>query len=229
MNARNNVTANDKFINGYFAIYRLLKQYSSEHIQCLEYVDSQLRDFTTSISNRNKSKVANLGELLIFLTISDSCNWNTISRYFLEESDARNVFWYAVGNYNNPARYPELINPAVNNNRVTKVFSATETSRKLIMYQVEFSRVAKSITLEMMDSNFGLAPVDLKDRLKGMYQEIDAVTDWNGYFRWLGLAELPEGDRFTQLCNAVNLSNLQGYTGGSGSGKAPAKKPYKKY
>lgn len=229
MNAKNNVTANDKFINGYFAVYRLLKQYSSEHIQCLEYVDSQLRNFTTSIANRNKSKVANLGELLIFLTISDTCNWNTISRFFLEESDARNVFWYAVGNYNNPARFPELIDSSVTAGRVTKVFTATETSRKLIMYQVEFSNVAKSFTLEVMDSNFGLAPVDLRDRLKNMYQEIDAVPNWNGYFRWLNLAELSDTDRCTQLCNAVTLSNTQGYTGSSSGGKAPPKKSYKKY
>lgn len=192
MNAKNNVTANDKFINGYFAIYRLLKQYSSEHVQCLEYVDSQLRDFTTSIGNRNKSKVANLGELLIFLTISDRCNWNTIFQVFLEESDARNVFWYAVGNYNNPARFPDLVNTSVTACRVTNVFTATETSRKLIMYQVEFSRVAKTFTLEAMESNFGLTPKLLKDRLKTMYAEIDAIADWNGYFRWLGLTELSD-------------------------------------
>lgn len=230
MNAKNNVTANDKFINGYFSIYRLLKQYANDHVQCLEYVDSQLMNFTTSISNRNKSKVANLGELLIFLTISNKSNWNTISRFFVEESDARNVFWYAVGNYNNPAKYPDLINPSVNNGRVLKVFNATETSRNLIMYQVEFSKMAKTLTLELIDSNFGLAPIVLRDRLKNIYKEIEAVSDWKGYFKWLDLPELSEADRLVQLSNAVNLSNIQGYTGANNSGKAPTKKGgYKKY
>jgi ubiquitin-protein ligase len=229
MNARNNVTANDKFINGYFSIYRLLKQYSSENITCLEYVDAQLRNFTTSVGNRNKSKVANLGELLIYLTISDTCNWNTIKQFFLEESDARNVFWYAVGNYNNPAKHPDLINLGTPG-RTTKVFAASETSRKLIMYQVEFSRIAKEITLELMDSNFGMAPIEIRDKLKNMYGEIDAVSDWSGYLKWLSLPIVPDAGRNTQLENAVTLSNLQGYTGGSAQGKAPQKKaPYKRY
>lgn len=230
MNAKNNVTANDKFINGYFAVYRLLKQYSSENVECLEYVDSQLMNFTTSLANRNKNKVSNLGELLIFLTISENCNWNTIAKLFVEESDARNVFWYAVGNANNYPKYPELIDPNVTQNRTTKVFSATETSRKLIMYQVEFSKVAKNLTFDVINGNYGLAPPELRDRLKNMYKEIDEVSDWNGYFKWLGLPELSVSDRCVQLCNAVNVSNLQGYTGAKGqSGKAPNKKQYKKY
>lgn len=225
MNAKNNITANDKFINGYFAIYRLLKQYSSEHIECLEYIDLQLKNFTDSSINRNKSKVSNLGELLIFLTISENSDWNTISQFFLEESDARNVFWYAVGNHYNPPKFPEFINPNLTSGRVEKVFSATETSRKLIMYQVEFSKVAKTLTLDSMESNFGLAPDSLKNRLKNIYTEIDAVSNWNGYFKWLGLTELSDTDRCKQLCDAVILSNTHGYTGG----KAPSKKGYKKY
>lgn len=229
MNAANNVTANDKFINGYFAIYRLLKMYSSEHVQCVEYVDSQLRNFTTSVTNRNKSKVPNLGELLIHLTISN-CKWTNIGKVFLEESDARNVFWYAVGNYNNRARYPELFSENEVSGRTQKVFDATETSRKLIMYQVEFSKVAKSLTLEILDSNQGLAPVDVRNRLKNIYSEISMVSDWNGYFKWLGAPQISDAVRSAQLVNAVTLSNLQGYTGGTGAGKAPTKKSnYKKY
>ena len=227
MNTKNNVTANDKFINGYFAIYRLLKQYSSDDIESIEFINNQLANFRTSVSNRNKSIVPNLGELLIYLTISDQYTWNTISQFFLEESDARNVFWYAVGNYNNRASYPELIDPNYMGGRVTKVFSATETSRKLIMYQVEFSKVAKSITFESMDSNYGLAPVELRNRLKNMYSEIDNVVDWNGYFRWLNLPELSANDRTIQLSNAVILSNTQKYTGSSQ--KQPTKNPFKKF
>lgn len=229
MNSNNNVTANDKFINGYFALYYLLKLYSTDHIECLEYVDAQLYDFTTSVTNRNKSKVPNLGELLIYLTISHRCKWINIGKVFVEESDARNVFWYGVGNYNNRAKYPELMDVNVRTDRTIKVFNATETSRKLIMYQVEFSKVAKALTLEEMNSNFGLAPTDVRTRLKTIYNNINGVTDWNGYFNWLGAPSITDEVRCTQLINAVNLSNLQGYTGAqqktnTSSGKKPTKR-----
>jgi ubiquitin-conjugating enzyme E2 A len=229
MNARNNVTANDKFINGYFSIYRLLKQFVADEILCKEYIDSQLEAFCQSVSNRNKSKVPNLGELLIFLTVSERFTWKDIKEFFLEESDARNVFWYTVGNHHNPPKFPALLNPTVRGSRPTQVFSATPVSRNLIMYQVEFSKLAASLSLEFLDSNCGLAPTEMRDKLKNIYGSIDSVADWNGYFQWLEMIPVPtDSERCDQLINAVRLSNTQGYTGASAAA-APSKKPPRKY
>jgi hypothetical protein len=228
MNARNNVTANDKFINGYFSIYRLLKQFVADEILCKEYIDSQLEAFCQSGSNRNKSKVPNLGELLIFLTVSERFTWKDIKEFFLEESDARNVFWYTVGNHHNPPKFPALLNPTVQGTRPAQVFSATPVSRNLIMYQVEFSKLAASLSLEFLDSNCGLAPTEMRDKLKNIYGCIDSVTDWNGYFQWLEIPVPTDSERCDQLINAVRLSNSHGYTGASAAA-APSKKTPRKY
>lgn len=230
MNAKNNVTANDKFINGYFSIYRLLKQYAADNIECIEFADSQLQNFTLSIENRSKQQVNNLGEFLIYLTIGETYNWNHVKNCFLEETDARNVFWYAVGNYNNPAKYPELIDATKNDNRCCKVFDATPTSRNLIVYQVEFSKIARNLTLETMDSNFGMAPGDIRNKLKNMYSKVDEIINWNDYFTWLELPIVNDSKRCTQLQNAIKLSNSQGYTGlQSSKPKKSYNNKYKKY
>lgn len=218
MNNKNNLTANDKFIDGYFSFYRLLKQYANDKPELLEYVDAQLRNFVTKPEARTKEFVPNLGEFLIYLTISKGFTWDMVGAAFIEENDARNVFWYAVGNYNNPAKYPELLNSNAPD-RVRKVFEATPISRNLVMYQVRFSQVAQGITLDMFDSNCGLAPNDLRTALKGVYNEIIKVSDWDGYFKWLNSSVPSTAEREKQLLAAITASAKAGYhkTGGSSS------------
>lgn len=211
MNNKNNLQANDKFVNGYFAIFRLLLQFASEEPKVRLFVDGQLQKFIEAPDRRTKQFVPNLGELLMFLTISNKYSWNNIKRIFLNECDARNVFWYAVGNYNNPARHPELANVSVTTNRTTKVFNATEVSRNLVMFQVRFSEVTKTLSPELMDNNYGLAPDQLRNDLKDTYQQVIKVSDWNGYFKWLNIPEVSDQDRCSELIEAVKLSEKQGY------------------
>lgn len=211
MNNKNNLQANDKFVDGYFAIYRLLSQYATEEPKIIEYVDDQLWDFINQPKKRTKQYVQNLGELLIFLTISKKCTWNDIKQFFLEECDTRNVFWHAVGNTKNPAMFPELINTSIIEGRAQKVFKASEISRNLVMFQVRFSQVTKLLTRELMDSNYGLAPDQLRSDLKSTYNEVSKITNWNGYFKWLGLPNLTDNDRSLQLIQAVIRSEKQGY------------------
>lgn len=212
MNNKNNLSANDKFVDGYFAIYRLLKMYSTVDSKIVEYADRELKTFATSPDKRSKQLFPNLGELLIYLTISPKFKWNDISIFFIEESDARNVFWYAVGNYNNPPKCKELANPTYVGNRNEKVFAATEVSRNLIMYQVKFSQVACSLTDEIMESNFGLAPQDLRISLKDTYKEIVKVSTWKAFFEWLSLDYYGDEKRCIALQNAVINSKKFGYT-----------------
>lgn len=211
MNNKNNLTANDKFVDGYFAVYRLMKQFANDEPAFLQFVDNELKRFVEQPNKRTKETVQNLGELLIFLTVSKKYDWNHIARFFLEESDTRNVFWYAVGNHNNPPRCPELLNKTIKTGRTQKVFNATEVSRNLIMYQVKFSQVAKALDFDTLDSNFGLAPLLLRTDLKSTYNDISKVTDWPGYFNWLQLKPVSDDERCEQLIEAINNSAKQAY------------------
>lgn len=211
MNNQNNLTANDKFINGYFTLYRLMKQYAKDDPKIVQFVDQELNQFINNPQKRSKKDVANLGELLIYLTISEKFIWNDISKQFQEECDARNFFWYAVGNYNCRPKFPELANPSNLNGRAEKVFDATVISRNLVMFQVQFSRMAKQLTLEIMDSNMGLAPEKIRDDLKGAYKQITNVKSWDEYFTFLEMPLVNSTDRSKQLIVAVEVSKRNGY------------------
>lgn len=215
MNNKNNLKANDKFVDGYFALYRLLKQLSIDEPKVIGMVDKMLGGFITNPELRTKSHVQNLGELLILLTISKKYSWNSIKELFLEECDARNVFWYAIGNFKNRALYPELADSSVVEGRADKVFKATEISRNLVMFQVKFSQVARVLSTEIMDSNCGLAPEQLRSEMKATYNEVCEVADWNAYFKWLSLPTITTKKRSEQLAEAVTRSEKQGYHTGT--------------
>ncbi|AYV84006.1 MAG: ubiquitin-conjugating enzyme E2 [Hyperionvirus sp.] len=211
MNNKNNLSANDKFIDGYFAIYRLLVALSLEKPGVVAFVEKELERFVGSSERRTKMFVANLGELLIYLTVSRRYTWHNIKQFFLEECDARNVFWYAVGTGRNPAVYPELVDVRVIGGRAKKVFDATEISRNLVMFQVRFSEVARMLTFDVMDSNFGLAPEKLRADVRGTYGEVVKVGNWGGYMKWLSLPEVTDDIRSQQLVDAVVRSEKNGY------------------
>lgn len=210
MNNKNNLTANDKFINGYFTFYRLMKQYALDDLNLIKRANNLLEEFIKNPKSRTKSVTPNLGDFLIYLTISDKYTWNDISKYFVEECDARNVFWYLVGTRFSPATCPQMKNRHAPN-RAKTIYTATEVSRNIVQFQVKFSKVAKNLTIETMDSNNGLAPEQLREDLKDTYSKITKMTSWDDYFKWLEMKIPSEQERNAQLLHAMDLSAKNGY------------------
>lgn len=223
MNNKNNLSANDKFVDGYFAFYRLLKQCASEDPKIVQFVDGELKKFVNDPYSRTKTNFPNLGELLIYLSISKRWTWEQVAGSFIKECDTRNVFWYAVGNYNNPARYPELLNTNIINGRDTKVFDATSTSRNLVAFQARFSSVARNIDESVFESNYGLAPNDIRTEMKKLYEKINSIANWNEYFKWLHMKQITSEERCAQLVEAVKSSERSGY---HKAGAPPARRNY---
>jgi len=208
MNNQNNLTANDVFIDGYFAFYRILVEAAQSNPKLVEHVDGAITKFLQGPAGRNKSEIPNLGNFLIGLLISKKYNWPSISREFISECDARNVFWYVKGNPKNPAKYPELINEKSKPRKI-KVFQATQTSRNLVCFQVKFLQMAKSISIEDLDKNYGIPEPEARDVLKQAYKKIVAIDNWEGYFQWINVA--PTKDREEELVDALLLSKQNKY------------------
>lgn len=220
MKNKNNATANDKFINGYFSIFRLLHQYGQDNEKLISYSNNELKTFKTNQEKRDKNSVPNLGEFLMHLTISSEFTWKDISDAFMGECEARNVFWYGVGTYNNRASNPELIDPNYKGDRVTKVFNATTVSRNLVMFQIKFANVTNFLDLAEFNSNYGLAPESLIAELKNLYSQVVAVKSWNEFYDFVQMPKVSDENREMELVEAVKRSAQQGYhkAGQSGGG-----------
>lgn len=211
MQNKGNATANDKFINGYFSIYRLLQQYAQDDKELVTFCNDSVKSFKAQSSARVKTVVPNLGEFLMHLTISSNVTWADVCQVFMGECEARNVFWYCVGTHNSPASNRELADPNYKGNRVTKVFNATTVSRNLVMFQIKFANVTKFLDLAELNSNFGLAPEILTAELKNLYSQVVAVKNWNEFYDFVEMPRVTDEKRELELIEAVKLSAAQGY------------------
>lgn len=218
MNAKDHATANDKFIDGYFAFYRLLVEMTRLFPKLITYANTQIEQFLTDSSKRSKNTVPNLGEWLILLLVADKYEWKDVAHAFMEECDVRNVYWYVQGSRTAPGRYRELANTTIREGRTLKVFEVTPISRHLVCFQIKFIQDAKTTNLKLLDENYGLTPVETKTKLKEIYNKIVNFKNWEEHFRWCGVEPVSDEIRCDQLIEAVKISNTKGYTNSSSSG-----------
>jgi ubiquitin-protein ligase len=212
MKVQENKTANDKFIDAYFAFYRLLIEFSKTCPNLKKMANYKIDQFLGNINNRTKTQVPNLGEWLIYLLITDKYKWIDVASCFIEECDIRNVFWYVKGNRNNPPKYPELNDKSVRFGRTNKVFTATNVSRQLVCFQIRFIQDAQKIDIKSLDEKYGCVPNEVKQSLKEIYKTIIGISNWNEHFEWCGMRAVSEDERCDQLIRALQLSNQLKYT-----------------
>jgi len=212
MKVKENKSANDKFIDAYFAFYRLLIEFSKTNPNLIKMANYKIEQFLKHTNNRTKKQVPNLGEWLIYLLITDKYKWIDVASCFMQETDTRNVFWYVKGNHNNPPKCPELYDERVRQGRVEKVFDATSVSRHLVCFQIRFIQDAKKIDINTLDEKYGCVPNEVKQSLKEIYKAIIGISNWNEHFKWCGMDSLTNDSRCDQLIRALQLSNQLRYT-----------------
>lgn len=219
MNARDQLTANDKFIEGYFAFYRVMKEVRREAAREVgAYADGAIGAFLARPEARRKGAVANLGEWLLLLLASERYAWGDVAEAFVAECDARNVFWYVQGTGASPGALPALAARARVAGRSVAVFGATPVSRSIVCYQVRFLRLAESVDFKAVDAAGGSVGEAVKQEIKGMHAAIARMRSWNEHFAWLGMAERSEAARDAELVAALDASAAAGYHGGSSGG-----------
>jgi ubiquitin-protein ligase len=213
MNAANNITANDKFVDGYFAVVRLLHALRRRHRDIARVADERIQRFIENPQQRTKAQTPNLGEFLLLLIVSSRFAWADVAEAFVAECDARCVFWYVQGTRFSPGRLGEL-KDARASGRSQKVFDATATSRCLVCYQARF--VALSGLLLGADGPAGEdmfqpVPDSIRDSVKEMYRAVTGMPGWGAYFEWLGMAPRGEAQRDKELVAALEASRRAGY------------------
>ena len=171
-----------------------------------EYAEQRLGSFKRSDSFRSKDPIRgcpNLGEFLLFLHVSKKFTWKDISLAFMEESDIRRVRWYLKD-------YPFLADPeAYCPDRHQLTFLSSETSRRLICFQVKFLLLSQRVSLN--DFADGAVPEELLQAMKALHHQITDIKSWNDYNRFVGLPATTEFQRNQQLVEAVHKSAAKGY------------------
>merc|ERR1719389_1295943 len=84
--------ASERALWGYCSLHHLLLALADKHIRIRQIADKMLRRFVASEADRTKEQCADIGQLLMLLTVAPR-PWGEILDPVLSETFARNVLW----------------------------------------------------------------------------------------------------------------------------------------
>lgn len=177
---KNNTLANDRFIDAYFNMLRLIQHITTDDLR--KIANLKIKRFIENRSMRNKFHVPDIGTWLLWFIISN-IDWSQAGVCIIEEVFARNVFWYQ-------RNYPSLNQK--DKTWVADIFKATQVSRRIVCFQIRFAQIAKIVNPSDLDSNFGRPSDAIRLQLKSIYASVDSHTSFTDYIDFLGIRQPPD-------------------------------------
>eukprot|EP01083_Nonionella_stella_P009419 27159_1 len=210
--------ASEKALIGYCAFHHLLLYLSNEFPLMRLIAHRKVNDFIENYTKRSKTYTPDLGKFLVHLAIIDEVNWKDIGKAFIDESLDRSVKWYLK-------KYGKLEDMKEDGERLETVFNATQTGRRLILFQHWFIQSIarpqdKSLSAILNDYNktWGKPTDEQKKRLMQCVKNIlNHKSDykhynWMHYFKDLGLECFESNAQIVNvLKESVIRSALKGY------------------
>merc|ERR550514_887760 len=138
-----------------------------------------LQRFTKSEAERTKDQCADIGQLLMLLTVAPR-PWAEVLEPVLAESFARNVLWVDR----------EKIAP-LDKLSAKDWFDATMTSKRLLMFQAFFLEQG-STDLATYNRRFGQPTEAQQSALMTTCRQILGVATWDAFFERVGKGAAPD-------------------------------------
>merc|ERR1712216_322506 len=162
-----------------------------------------LSGFHSDPNARVKSRVANMGEFLCLVSVSDQYGWDELGVPILEEVFDRNVLWILK----QAPHLGNLSDAGVSLARLRRSFNANRTSLRLLMFQVAFLQLVKPVHVHEPGSPPCCAvscALERKNRCKGLPGPGEA--EWL-FQRCLSILAVEDFDEFLELVGAAPMSD----------------------
>jgi len=208
------IAASDSALSGYCQVHRLLLAVVQLYPELKKVIHERLDSFVRNSESRVKAKTPSLGELLTYLSVSDSYSWKQVSMAYIMELFDRSILWSCT-------KDPSLAK--VERGDMTRIDKYLETQRvslRLTLFHVVFLDLlvrggGDSTKLEdckdRYDTFQGRPPLYLRRLFHKTVKDILALDSWPEFFR---LSQIPlpsKGFLLTVLENAVQNSIKKGY------------------
>lgn len=128
----------NKAIKMMIYIHRLINLLYEEHPEQRQKVEAIIENFIKDKANRVKDKTPNLGELLIYLTLTDKYHWEDIKDAFLEEQMDRQIFWI-LKQFPEMEKDEEKKKLEFTQEKIEASFKATEVGFRIVMFLKAFN------------------------------------------------------------------------------------------
>jgi len=210
----------EKALSGYMAFHHLFLALVRQFPKLARQIDGRLMNFIKDEKHRHKASFPNLGELLCFLSVSETYTWADICEQLIEEAFDRNTLWAL-------AKYPNLIyadQEGRQHEGVEMSFDATIVPLKLLMFQARFLFRVKgshlhndvschrpSCRLETAHATFGLPTREVVESFTDECRRIHALDSYDSFFGCLGFAPLLSHDLAEWLLQSMRRAKGKTY------------------
>lgn len=185
-----------KAIEGYMNFHHLLLAFAMKYPQLVNIANDKIRNFCKNETIRDKEFTPDVGELIVYLSIS-KYSWKQFCPALLREIFDRNVRWIL-------AKYPGLREVEGDKDRscirLSQSFLATKTGKRLAAFQSffmneiacppELQRNEDKVKILFNEYNARLGkPADgVAVRLQIHSRKVLAMSNWFDYFELIGFA-----------------------------------------
>ena len=171
-----------KSLEGFCQFHRIILQYIIWYPSLKDFVNKTIENFIDG--KTSKYYVHSLGEFIIYLSLTDEYNWNSIKHQFMNENFERSVLWTLK-------KYPEIIKENVTDNEIIeKSWDSSKVGKKLLAFNIYFNtkiikdKSIKNIILEY-DKYYGKPPRNVKKKFFEVLKKIKSIESYNSYFYFI--------------------------------------------
>jgi len=205
--------ASERALLGYCSFHHMLLALCARHSEIQQVATDKLRQFING--RRLKEDVPDLGQLLIYMTVTEEVAWTELVPAVLHESQVRGVRWLLRD-------MPDLEGAVHSQERLQRTFHGRIVSLRLLMFQAYFlCNVARpageslGASLARYNRQFGQPTEPQKEGLVRACRGILKVSSWSEFYGAMGF-ETPSNEELAgELCEAVRQSHDCGYHGAS--------------
>lgn len=208
------IAASEAVLLGYCHLHRLLLAVMDTFPELKIVVRKRLADFAQKPETRVKERTPSLGELLAYLSVSDTYGWDQISMPYIKECFDRSVLWACT-------KDPSLATVVSGDvSRLDKYLETQKVSLRLTLFHAVFLRMLVEgagskrkleACIERYDTFQGRPPLYLRRNWQGLVKEILQFNSWPQFFAISGIPLPSKGQLLGTLETSVANSLKKGY------------------
>lgn len=208
------IAASEVALIGYCQLHRLLIAVMNTFPELKAVVRGRLADFAQRPETRVKEFTPSLGELLAYISVSDTYGWDQISMPYIKECFDRSVLWACT-------KDPSLATVISGDvSRLDKYLETQKVSLRLTLFHAVFLRMLVDgggsknkleACVERYDTFQGRPPLYLRRQWQKEVKEILQFNTWPQFFSISGIPLPSKGQLLGTLEASVTNSLKKGY------------------
>ena len=197
-------------------VHRLFTLLLDKYPQLRDVMDEKIKVFIEKPECRIKEVTTNIGDLLVFLTVSKKYKWDDLKEAYLNEQLDRQVFWVLQ----EVPQLDKIDGAGLEDAKIEASFKSTIIGYRITMLMKQlnteiFEHYGKDFEKlhELLDSRYCRLTDDDETRFKGIIEDVFEVKGFLRYYNIVGTDVPDKNTLLARLKQAIKNSAEKKYHG----------------